>query len=302
MDYKGLPLDLLTQPVPDPGKYGTWPLGTKAWTWASKDDPAWTPQGITSFHDGDQEVVLVSWHSANGPRLSYLVRDGDNWNYGNVLLQGKNVTPELHAGGIAFYANRVLVADTDYGLLAFDATHPSLSGDILGVWSIQQSKRFPLADQIANVQQRKFSFTDIDWSTPDEPVLLTGVYASKDNGLQPGLFAWTLGTDGPLIQAPTDCLPCAADQAKTFRYIQGATRRDGAWYLSQSGDVAAITRYDDAPCAAPPPKAPLALCTLGLEDLHIPAGGGVLRGLTENVSTEEQKQGPRLLLEIPLRG
>ena len=32
----------------------------------------------------------------------------------------------------------------------------------------------------------------------------------------------------------------------------------------------------------------------------IPQDGRVLRGLTENVSDEEQKLGPRLLFEIPL--
>ena len=305
--YKGLPLDLIAEPVADPGKYGTWPLGTRAWTWASEaGGSGYVPQGITSFRDSDtkEDVVLVSWHSAEDtnlpPRLSYLKRAGTHWFYGSALLQGKDVTPELHAGGIAFFANRLLVADTNYGLLAFDATRPSLSGDILGVWGIQQTGRFPLAAQIANPPQRKFSFADIDWSEPKRPVLLTGVYASKGDGLQPGLFAWTLGADGPLIQPPTDCLPCAQQDIETFRYIQGATRRGDTWYLSQSSDIAAITRYDTAPCEAPPPKTPLARCALGLEDLHIPQDGRVLRGLTENVSDEEQKLGPRLLFEIPL--
>ncbi|MBL0900933.1 MAG: hypothetical protein IBJ17_19850 [Reyranella sp.] len=309
LDYKGLPLTLTAGRIADPGDYGTWPLGTAAWTWDPADDPGYTPQGITSFQDTDtakgtkQEVVLVSWHSAGDkpPRLSYLVREGDDWRYGNVLLQGADVTPKLHAGGLAFFAGRVLVAETGTGLLAFDATNPTQTGS---VWSIAQSGRFDLARRIANPQQRVFSFADIDWSEAGAPVLLTGVYASAKDGLLPGLFAWTLGKDGPTGKPPTDCLPCvsgqsAPDGAKPYRYIQGATRRDGAWYLSQSGDVAAITRYDGAPCSAPPPKAPLARCSLGLEDLHIPADGRCLRGLTENVS-DVHKQSPRLLFEIPL--
>lgn len=96
----------------------------------------WVPQGVTTVSDAVQDErwsgrrpILVSWHDSGRVRVT--VVDPDRRTYQHVLLvyptmKGKKPTYtdiDVHAGGIAWYENKLYVADTRHGLREFDMRH-----------------------------------------------------------------------------------------------------------------------------------------------------------------------------------
>jgi hypothetical protein len=94
----------------------------------------WVPQGVTSVSDatagerwaGGVRPILVSWHNGGRVRLTFV--DPDRRTYRHVLLVAP-VTRDghadytdvgVHAGGIAWYGDRLYVADTRHGVRVFD--------------------------------------------------------------------------------------------------------------------------------------------------------------------------------------
>jgi len=272
------------------------------WTWeAANPLEPFTPQGITSFVDekAAQKLVVVSWHSDNGgdARISYLLKDdkGDQ-RYGHARLGDPGETSSLHAGGIACFANRLLVADTKIGIVAFDVANPRKGSD--GIWQIDRCETYCLAREISDASLRLFSFADVDWTDHDHPMLLTGAYVDKSLAakLHPSVLGWALEGSGPVKTAP-DILLDSTDES--FRYLQGIAHYGKTWYLSQSGSVHQIRSVDGELSASSPTFNQIANTTLGLEDLHIPSSGKSLWGLTENVAPDV-RQYPRLIFRIPL--
>ncbi|MEV3922947.1 hypothetical protein [Actinomadura coerulea] len=94
----------------------------------------WVPQGVTSVSDaaagggwaGGVRPILVSWHNGGRVRLTFV--DPDRRVYRHVLLvapvtRGGRPTYTdvgVHAGGIAWYGDKLYVADTRHGLREFD--------------------------------------------------------------------------------------------------------------------------------------------------------------------------------------
>ncbi|HEY8478230.1 MAG TPA: hypothetical protein VIL71_00230 [Spirillospora sp.] len=94
----------------------------------------WVPQGVTTISDavvgerlkGGGRPILVSWHGTRRVRLT--VVNPDKRTYRHVLLvrptmKGEKPTwvdIDIHAGGIAWYGDKLYVADTRRGLREFD--------------------------------------------------------------------------------------------------------------------------------------------------------------------------------------
>ncbi|MFG2091482.1 hypothetical protein [Spirillospora sp. NPDC048824] len=94
----------------------------------------WVPQGVTTVSDavdgerwaGGGRPILVSWHDSGRVRLTF-VNPGKR-TYRHVLLvyptmRGKRPTYTdigIHAGGIAWYGDKLYVADTRHGVREFD--------------------------------------------------------------------------------------------------------------------------------------------------------------------------------------
>ncbi|MGI5203964.1 hypothetical protein ACQEU6_20595 [Spirillospora sp. CA-108201] len=94
----------------------------------------WVPQGVTSVSDaaagegwaGGVRPILVSWHNGGRVRLTFV--DPDRRAYRHVLLvapgtrDGRPTYTDvgIHAGGIAWYGDKLYVADTRQGLREFD--------------------------------------------------------------------------------------------------------------------------------------------------------------------------------------
>jgi len=297
VDYKGLPLTLTAASVAPSSQSGAWPLKTTSmWLWNENDpSPPCTPQGITSFVDDTtgQEVVIVSWHSdAEGgdARISYLVSADDgsaNYLYGHARLGDAGTTAKLHAGGVAFFDNQLLVADTYHGVIAFDVTNPQQDGE--GNWQVAWITNYEL--DTGNPALKRFSFTDVDWTDPKNPLLLTGIYVNTKDSitLQPSVLGWPLvAGQGPSLKSPTvflDSTP-TSPSFKTFWYMQGVAHYGDRWYLSQSGKFGSIRSLKGDLSSEPPRFDKMVTTDLGLEDLHIPPGGQYLWGLTENVDAK----------------
>lgn len=94
----------------------------------------WVPQGVTTVSDavggeqwaGGGRPILVSWHDSGRIRLTF-VNPGKR-TYRHVLLvyptmRGNQPTYTdigIHAGGIAWYGDKLYVADTRHGVREFD--------------------------------------------------------------------------------------------------------------------------------------------------------------------------------------
>ena len=94
----------------------------------------WVPQGVATISDavagerwaGGGRAILVSWHDSGKIRITFV--NPDRRSYRHVLLvhptmKGKQPTYtdiDIHAGGIAWYGDKLYVADTRYGLREFD--------------------------------------------------------------------------------------------------------------------------------------------------------------------------------------
>ncbi|GGQ42883.1 hypothetical protein BKA00_007149 [Actinomadura coerulea] len=112
------------------------PAGSLVYCFDTADSTTrdWVPQGVTSVSDaaagegwaGGVRPILVSWHNGGRVRLTFV--DPDRRVYRHVLLvapvmRGGRPTYTdvgVHAGGIAWYGDKLYVADTRHGLREFD--------------------------------------------------------------------------------------------------------------------------------------------------------------------------------------
>ncbi|HEX4813936.1 MAG TPA: hypothetical protein VFV66_14415 [Nonomuraea sp.] len=213
-----------------------------------QDTADWFPQGLSCAEESGSigaPVFAVSWYfrpeaGERGVRVSFL--SPHTLKYQHALLvrarpDGSYGPIDIHAGGIAIDGDLLYVADTVRGLRVFDL------GNLLDLRTAQNDLgdparvgrhdgRFhafgyryviPQTDlwQVARPGPR-FSFVSIDRSGGTDR-LITGEYRADDPG---GWVAhWGLAFSGG-----------EPDEAFVMGHpkIQGATARQGTWYLSQS--------------------------------------------------------------------
>ena len=220
--------------------------GTRAWPapvrgaaarggfrWNLRDtfDTTWWPQGIdVAEHDG-RRVLVVSWFAKpvggveQGVRVTF-VDLRSRWfpRYHHVLLAeaiqdaGGTVRAEpivIHAGGIAWLDDRLLVADTFGGLREF------LLDDILrtpdGTIVLPQNARHR-ARKAKGDRGMRFSFVSIE-HTDGEPHIVAGEYG--DGSRADRLARLRLGGDGEL------------HEPGIYR-MQGVCIVDSTWYVTTS--------------------------------------------------------------------
>ena len=254
----------------------------------------WYPQGVTGVSDaqddeqwGGEQALLVSWydHDKRTPHKSVRVTfvNPRTSRYRHVLLvwpyeQGGRGEPTyepvgthgkakgIHAGGIAWYGNRLFVADTTRGVRVFDmrlifdlgaskngttkgADKVGLHGKTyygygyryvmpqVGSWVNTKTTGKPCTGTGAPVH----SFLSVDRSqVPD--MLVSGEYCGRDDAPNQGrdgrLALWPLQTSGP---AKGDLLSDGAGKVQP-RYvnrlpdsnIQGAAGQNGTWWFTHN--------------------------------------------------------------------
>jgi hypothetical protein len=144
----------------------------RGWRWSRRDtaDRVWWPQGIDVGDHAGRRVVAVSWYARDaGTRVSFL--DLARRRYHHVELVDAGAPVVVHAGGIAWLGDRILVADTFGGLREFrlDDILRTPAGVVL-----PQSARHR-ARSADGDRGMRFSFVSIEHGDGD-PHLVAGEY------------------------------------------------------------------------------------------------------------------------------
>ncbi|MGC4954268.1 hypothetical protein ACLQ2P_13735 [Actinomadura citrea] len=228
---------------------------------------AWVPQGVTSVSDaaaggawaGGVRPILVSWH--NGGRVRVTFVDPDRRVYRHVLLvapvmRGGRPTYTdvgVHAGGIAWYGNKLYVADTRHGLREFDmrqifdltASKAGSTGhaDRIGLYggtyyahgfryAMAQTSNWEFARGRVGAKCRgsgplRMSWTAVDRTTRPH-VLIAGEYC-RPNWPRGRVVTWPL-------EALAGGGTASADGGARLPVdrVQGAVRTHGQWWFTQS--------------------------------------------------------------------
>ncbi|GAA2901362.1 hypothetical protein GCM10010517_67170 [Streptosporangium fragile] len=216
----------------------------------------WYPQGLSCASDAgiDGGTFVVSWYhkpssgQERGVRLTFL--DPATLRYRHVLLvralpDGDIAPINIHAGGVAWYAGLLYVADTNRGLRVFDTRQIfEIDGDDDGVigrkggaynafgyrYVMPQTDAWTAAGGSA-----RFSFVAVDRST-ERHTLISGEYVDEPGAVGrvarwPLAAAGTPEADGGTARA-ADAYRLPVDK------VQGALSHRGTWYLSQAAGAA----------------------------------------------------------------
>lgn len=281
---------------------------------------AWFPQGITGSGDATADglwngrrVRLVSWYrkaGASNVRISFVRDDGT---YRHVLLVVPNGagTPDYrpvhaHAGGIAWYGDKLYVAATGRGVRVFDVddiidlgkarngstSRPDLVGLHDGVYHgngyryvMPQVGSYVLDDRAGpgcGDGRPKFSYLAVDrTSAPDS--LVAGEYCNPDGAAENDqrtygrVARWRFDGNALALNAVGRAVPTSAYRLPASN-IQGAVPVDGTWHFSRSNG-----RDPGWFLAARPGQPPVVRAGgTGIEDLYAPAGEQRLYTVTEH--------------------
>ncbi|MGW2306761.1 hypothetical protein [Actinomadura luteofluorescens] len=227
----------------------------------------WVPQGVTSVSDaaaregwaGGVRPILVSWHNGGRVRLTFV--DPDRRAYRHVLL----VAPEMrdgrptytdvgiHAGGIAWYGDKLYVADTRHGLREFDmrqifdltagnagsTRHTERIGLYGGTYYahgfryvMAQTSSWHFARGRVGAKCRGSGPLRMSWTAVDRTtwphVLIAGEYC-RPNWPRGRVVSWPLASlAGGGVASADGGARLPVDR------VQGAVRTHGQWWFTQS--------------------------------------------------------------------
>lgn len=298
----------------------------KGFKWDSEDEKTeeWRPQGITGFKWGNKSYLLVSWYSISpneipgiknehkGVRLALAdITDMNNITYNYILLV-QNIanstnsllydTPKnaftqknayipvtMHAGGLAYFNQKIYIADTSLGLRVFDLNNfleakPDPTKNTVGKEDNGDLKAFdyqyilPQSGYYKITSGSPFSCVSLgEGLTPTDKRLWTAQYKTSGTAV---VLGYPIDADGAVTGPPKQIIP-KDDKGTTMYGMQGVYRSGTKTYVSKtgnsssSGSTARLAKYTDATATAtyyPWPH--------GAEDLHL-GEDGLLWSLTE---------------------
>lgn len=299
----------------------------KGFKWDEEDEKTqeWRPQGITGFKWGSNNYLLISWYSISpdeiasiknehkGVRLALVdITDMNNitYNYillvqnisnsGNALLydQPKNpflqrstyIPVTMHAGGLAYFNQKIYIADTSLGLRVFDLNNiieakADPTKNTIGKEDNNDLKAFgynyllPQSGYYKMTPGSPFSCVGLgEGLTPSDKRLWTAQY--QTSGSLALVSGYAINAEG-LVTGPATTVSPKDDQGSVMYGMQGVYRAGSNTYVSKtgnsssSGSTARLAKYTDGAAAAvyyPWPH--------GAEDLHLDESG-LLWSLTE---------------------
>lgn len=250
------------------------PVARLAASFCWNDDDAktrkWMPQGLTTSADAtadgtyqDREVLIASWYDTEsggdtdrGSRITFVdLTDPAAPVYRHVILAaptGGDGTASfkpirIHAGGIAWYGDRLYVADTWRGIRVFDLSHiwrvDGSSPDAIGLQSdgtyqgygyayvLGQSGLFRHSTDDGE-RGLRFSFVSVDRSGgPD--ALLAGEFGEPGDGTR--LARIPLGAEGIPLQGEDGFVRCEEVHVVSIGSMQGVAHV-GERYLFSTSD------------------------------------------------------------------
>lgn len=236
------------------------PAGTRGMGWDRRDARTheWWPQGVTTSADngspllaGESRTLLASWYRKDGATPDTAVRVSvvdlgpgggvaDRPAYEHVLLVEADRDPvsrsvrhrqvRLHAGGLVWWGELLLVADTRAGLRIFDLR------DVVRVapgtpdthgcrYVLPQCGRWT-AGSGDGLRPLRWSFCSIDRSDADSPALLAGEYSRSGTGARLARF--------PLPDGDPTTLEATEIVTTDIPSMQGVCRVRGSYIVSAS--------------------------------------------------------------------
>ncbi|MDF3078842.1 MAG: hypothetical protein K0S09_2731 [Sphingobacteriaceae bacterium] len=299
----------------------------KGFKWNDEDEKTqeWRPQGITGFSWAGKSYLLVSWYAISpneitgvrnehkGVRLAlvditdmndisynYILLVQNISNSGNTLLYDKpknsftqlsNFIPvTMHAGGLAYYNQKIYIVDTSLGLRVYDlnqlvaasadATKNTIGKDTDGsLKAFDYEYILPQSAYYKITNGSPFSCVSLgEGSTPSDKRLWTAQYQTSGGTAQ--VLGFPISSAG-VVSAPAILVNPKDDKGSTMYGMQGVYRAGNKTYVSKTGNsslngsTARLAKYvDGANSATYFPWAH------GAEDLHLD-DNGLLWSLTE---------------------
>jgi hypothetical protein len=254
-----------------------------AFKWNDGDNGVgyWIPQGITGSAAATQDglvgghrSLVVSWYGPNGARLTFVNADNGFTTYRHVLLvepSGKRFKPiASHAGGVAWYGDKLYVAQTKVGLRVFDTRY--FLDATKSPESIDQGYRWVLP-QVGLYKQngaRKVRFSSVE-TDRGGPALVTGAYADGKVGRL--AVRWALRGDQ---------LTAVGAWRMPTSNVQGVLQHNNVLVASSSYDKDAGSGIGELITGAPGQPARRINWPDGAEDVHYAGTSGRIYSLTEH--------------------
>lgn len=317
----------------------------KGFKWNAGDEETtdWRPQGITGFAWGAKNYLLVSWYAIGpddiagvnnkykGVRLALVdITDMTKITYRLILLvqnkanstnaalydqpadaftQGDLFIPvTMHAGGLAYYNQKIYIADTGLGLRVFDLNklipaEPDASKTTIGKDSNGELKAFdytyilPQTGYYKITNAKPFSFVSLgEGATSADKRLWTGQYQTTGTVAQ--VFGFPVSTAGQVSGPPTIIDP-KDDTGLVMLGMQGVYRAGTKTFMTKTGNssyegsTARFVRYVDGAAAGTRYRWPH-----GAEALYLDSAG-LLWNLTE-FETSKYGQDNRCVFAVRL--
>jgi len=206
--------------------------GAHGFGWDAEDASTrtWWPQGLTT--STSDQVLLAAWYAKGrrveheGTRLSVVDLSSVGPRYAHVQLIEESGQPvRVHAGGLARWGSRLLLADTRRGLRCFDLGDVARAAD--GGMTLPQSGSCSPTMPTGS-RPLRWSFLSLDDTVSGELFLVAGEYDRHGTGAR--LVRWE-------VDAETG-LPGAAEPAEVVHIdiasMQGAVRVDGTYVVAAS--------------------------------------------------------------------
>lgn len=213
-----------------------WPTVAEAWRWDEADQTSdWWPQGMTSSFDAtgtdtwqDRRLFLTSAYGKDasgrtiGSRITVLDRDRLAYRHITLLTAAGEALP-IHAGGLAWYGERVHVAATRRGLMVLHLDDVRQLPDGEFVWPARTALK-GVAD--SPTDPFRYSFVSVN-RTGENPELVAGEYGVGPQSTR--LIRYQLGEDGmPVTGTPLELHDSGPAHA------QGASVVEDTWYVISS--------------------------------------------------------------------
>jgi hypothetical protein len=299
----------------------------KGFKWNAGDEETtdWRPQGLTGFTWGNKNYLLVTWYAVGpddiagvenkykGVRIALVdITNMTNITYRLALLvqnKANATTPALydtpttaftqrdsfipvtmHAGGVAYYNQKIYIADTGLGLRVFDlnnfiAAEADPGKVTIGKESNGDLKAFdygyilPQSGYYKMTNAKPFSFVSLgEGTTPADKRLWTGQYQTTGTIAQ--LFGYPISASGVVTGPPTVTDP-KDDTGLAVLNMQGAYRAGAKTFMTKTGNssfegsTARLVKYTDGAATGTRYRWPH-----GAEDLYLDSSG-LLWNLTE---------------------
>lgn len=249
------------------------PVARRISSFCWNDDDAetrkWMPQGMTTSADAtadgtyqDREVLITSWYDTasggeddKGSRVTFVdLTDPTAPAYRHVILAAPtgdagsaSFAPiRIHAGGLAWYGDRLYVADTWRGIRVFDLSHIwRVDGDSPGLLGLQPDGTYQgygyayvlgqsgLFRHSTDDGERglRFSFLSVDRGGAD--ALLVGEFGEPGDGTR--LARVPLGAEGVPVRGEDGFARCDEVHVVSIGSMQGVAHV-GERYLFATSD------------------------------------------------------------------